>query len=401
LDQLLGRENDKLSTSLASHLLTIPLSFVINYNLVFSFSNLSKFSQVIRFTIASLLYLIIHFLLFYGFDKYIHLELLNHITTTIVSSLINFCILKLFVFKVINRENKFNSNRIKIILHADDFGISREISKNILDCVMIGSINRVSIICNTDHNNKKYLSLNKGLHLNLVEGKPISNRKEIRSLINAYGEFKFSFLSYILQYYFSSSKKKQIFKRELSLEIENQIKRYIDLYAIRDIHIDGHTHIHILPFILDIILQLKDKYNIQSIRLPKEKFYFGGPYKNYFSSNLIKHIILNFLSYLQINKIRTAGLRYNDYFIGVLSSGSMTIKSLTKALAVLIKKRQNMVIEVLFHPGFVNDKREINWTKNDDYLKYYSDLKREKEKKVLLSEEYKELIQHFQLISKL
>lgn len=401
LHQLLEEDNDKLSVSLVSHFLTIPFSFAINYIFVFNYSNLSKFSQIIRFIVSSFLYLILHLLLFNLFNTYIHGELLNHITTTVLTSLVNFCVLKLFVFQVVNMENNRDNAKVKIILHADDFGISNEISQNILDCVINGSIARVSVICNTNHIKKEYLPLNKGLHLNLVEGIPISDKDEIANLINSKGEFKFSFLSYILQYYFSGNKKRQILRKELSTEIENQIKKYNELYTITEIHMDGHTHIHIIPFILDIILSLKDKYNIRSIRLPREKFYFGGPCKDYFSSNLIKHIILNFLSYLQINKIKAAGLRHNDYFIGVLSSGSMTIKSLTKALAVLIKKNQNMIIEVLFHPGFVKNKREINWTKNDVFLKYYSDLKREKEKKMLLSEEYKELIKHFQLTSKL
>ena len=61
----------------------------------------------------------------------------------------------------------------KIYLHADDFGRSKEISKNIMNCLTNGNLNSVSIIIN--HTSSQYHSklkrmknINKKLHLNLT-----------------------------------------------------------------------------------------------------------------------------------------------------------------------------------------------------------------------------------------
>ena len=66
----------------------------------------------------------------------------------------------------------------KIYFHADDYGRSEEVSKNILNCLINGNLNSVSIMINHDqkcHNKlKKLKNVNKRLHLNLTE---ISNTK--------------------------------------------------------------------------------------------------------------------------------------------------------------------------------------------------------------------------------
>ena len=61
----------------------------------------------------------------------------------------------------------------KIYFHADDYGRSEEVSKNILKCLTKGNLNSVSIMI--DHNQKfhkklkKLKNINKRLHLNLTE----------------------------------------------------------------------------------------------------------------------------------------------------------------------------------------------------------------------------------------
>ncbi|MCS3554734.1 MULTISPECIES: carbohydrate deacetylase [unclassified Sphingobacterium] len=335
----------------------------------------------------------------------------NHIVTTVLSSIFNFCILKIFVFnsnystKLHNDEDK----RIRVILHADDFGVSPEISKNILDCILCASISRVSVICNTKKNGfiqnvktEEPRKIGIGFHLNLVEGEPIADKSYVSNIINASGEFKFSFFTYILSYYFSSNRRKEILRRELKIEIESQLREYLRLYDGKNgIHLDGHTHIHVVPFILDIVLELAQKYNVKSIRLPRESFYLGAKFKDYMSLNLIKHVVLNFLCDLQIRKIQVKGLKYNDYFIGVLSTGSMSIGSIRSAIESLVGKKQNIVVEILFHPGFVNNKDSIDWTVNSSFINYYSNPKRQKEKELLLSDEYMNLIKEFQIINEL
>ncbi|MCS3556220.1 MULTISPECIES: carbohydrate deacetylase [unclassified Sphingobacterium] len=397
---------DRLLLSVISHLLTIPFSFFINCIYCFPFSNIYAKEKFIRFIVATLFYFAFHFLFFLIVSHYAFTDFSNHFITTILSSILNFFVLKLFVFKITSKITTNGADRITIIPHADDFGVATEISQNILDCVSNGSISRVSMICNTntflqDELSKHSTALTYAFHINLVEGKPISNKLAVSSLLNENGEFKSSFFTYTLRYYFSSNKNKKILRNEVKIEIESQLKKYQELTKNKEIHIDGHTHIHMIPFILNIIIQLKKQYNIKSIRLPREKFYFGAGLRDYFSSNLIKHLVLNILSEIQIRKIKKEGFKHNDYLIGILSTGSMSVSSLTNAVDSLSRKKQNMIVEILFHPGFVNDRNNIEWTKNNIFIDYYSNFQRIKEKEMLFSKEYKCLLNTFHIVNRL
>ena len=61
----------------------------------------------------------------------------------------------------------------KVYFHADDYGRSKEVSKNILKCLTKGNLNSVSIMIDHDqkcHKKlKKLKNVNKRLHLNLTE----------------------------------------------------------------------------------------------------------------------------------------------------------------------------------------------------------------------------------------
>ena len=71
---------------------------------------------------------------------------------------------------------------IKVILHADDFGLTKHSSDNILECFKY-SLSRTSIMPNGqafDYAIDKFKSIkNKelGIHLNVIEGKPVSEPK--------------------------------------------------------------------------------------------------------------------------------------------------------------------------------------------------------------------------------
>ena len=64
--------------------------------------------------------------------------------------------------------------RADYYFHADDFGRSKEISKNILKCLLKGNLNSTSVMIGhiTDHYHiklKKIKNINIRLHLNLTE----------------------------------------------------------------------------------------------------------------------------------------------------------------------------------------------------------------------------------------
>ena len=120
-----------------------------------------------------------------------------------------------------------------INVHADDYGINSEISNNIITSINNGLTNSISIVSNTNDFTKDIRKLDsleknirKSLHLNLVEGSPLSDKSEVYMIVNENGEFKYSFIRLWLKYLLSTRKKKIKLRKQIKLEIKNQIKSY-------------------------------------------------------------------------------------------------------------------------------------------------------------------------------
>ncbi|MDD2798946.1 MAG: ChbG/HpnK family deacetylase [Bacteroidales bacterium] len=290
----------------------------------------------------------------------------------------------------------------KIFIHSDDFGLSKNISDNILDCHDYGILNSTSIIVNGsafEYSMSEFVkrqdSLRLCLHLNLVEGKPLSSQVSI--LTNSQGEFKYSFQTLWLKYLLSNKDLKTQLKIAVELEIKAQIQKYLTLLP-KDypLNIDGHIHIHVIPFIFDIICKQASK--ICYIRVPLEPFFFSTKgFYNYLTPNTLKHIILKILS-KRCNRIlkQESRIKKNDYLIGILFSGRMSLESIKSALKKIknTTKNPDTVIEVLFHSGYETAKENIAWTSSTKYI--YASLHKNRiiEKKIICSNGFKELFQN-------
>lgn len=157
-----------------------------------------------------------------------------------------------------------------------------------------------------------------------------------------------------------------------------------------NLQIDSHQHLHMIPFIFEIIVNLKKKLPITYIRIPKEKFFLSlerNSISNYCGSNIIKHILLNYLSKKAIPLLKNNSINYPDYFIGVLFTGNMTSQSIQKALEKIEKNKNfsdDTKIEVLLHPGGASEAEEELWKDYPDLKEFYRSPSRKHEKEVLM-----------------
>lgn len=282
----------------------------------------------------------------------------------------------------------------KIFIHADDFGDSLHISKSIIECFDKGALNSTSIIVNSTSLNDsleliKDKKIRKVLHLNIAEGKAISNQK-FQYLTDKNSHFFRSWQRVVFEYYcISNQDKKELIKKEIKEEFRNQILLYCEKLQTKDINIDSHQHYHEIPFITDILIELKDEMdiNILNIRVTKERFFWAissfSDLKNYLGINFFVHFLLNFLANKMIKKFNKLGIKYNDAFIGVLFSGDMTLKAIQKGFE---KTEDSKEVEVLLHPGYLS-KEEKPRFKNDQFKIFYISKNRKKEMNVLLSDE--------------
>lgn len=242
----------------------------------------------------------------------------------------------------------------KIIINADDFGISHGVNLAICCGHRHGLINSASLMVNQKYAKEavamalKMPNLSIGLHLNLTNEFPAVSSSQLPLLTGKDNKFRCGFIKLLLL----SLIKPAALKKEIRKEAEAQIKKALSL-GINLSHIDSHRHVHMIPLIFKIIKSLAEKYNIPRIRYINESLYETlKTQKNLscaFTGGLIKYIVLKILALWNNYKTDT-------YFFSILYTCRITESCLKKIK--FPKQYKNM--EIMLHPGLTEvDKKDL------------------------------------------
>lgn len=265
--------------------------------------------------------------------------------------------------------------------HADDFALSVTQSEKILKSKFTGCLNGISIMVNSPNLNESLklidnVDLYKAIHLNLTEGRCITdNNEKVSILTDKNGVFNKSFINLLINSYLPARKK---YKHAIKLELLNQIREYKKYIKDDSIRIDSHVHYHMIPVVFDSLIEIikNENLNVEYIRVPSENIFIYikniTRLKNIKLINIIKVILLNILSVRNRIKYKYTFKKNipDKIFAGVMLSGHMfldDVKIIYKEL-LKISKKKNKGIELLFHPGGIYHSAEIkNITNKDDY----------------------------------
>ena len=262
---------------------------------------------------------------------------------------------------------------------ADDYGISKAYNKCIEECLEKGILNKVSVMPNGDIDDFVQKLSSKDvlltLHLNIVEGHPLSSPEEISLLVDENGCFKYSFIGLFLKSF--SPKRKEI-EKQLYKEIQKQLHFWIEKTGDRSISIDCHQHAYEIPFVFKTLLQVirDEKLDVKYLRIPAEplRAYLLTPslYTSYSIVGLIKQWLLKCLAFY--NRRYFKGLSFSSaYFMGVMLSGKLNENCVKKLLKhyIRLSEKNERNIEVAFHPGYAADDMELISGSREDFKKFY------------------------------
>ena len=274
----------------------------------------------------------------------------------------------------------------KLIINADDFALHHSVNKGIITASEEGVLTSTSIIPSGAFFDEavKMAILNKkigiGVHLTLVHERPILPIAKVQSLITTKNLFHNNYLEFI-----KKMLNNEINYQEVYAELSAQIKA-VQKTGITITHLDSHQHLHILPKITDIVLQLAQEYNIKSIRIPDEALFFTGGYP-WTVNRMIGRTGLSILAKMARLKIGEK-LFMPDHFFGMLAGGNMKEEYLLQ----IIKNLPAGITEIMMHPA----ESDFEMKKH-----YYWDYCWQDELKALLSERIKKEIkaQKIELIS--
>ena len=222
---------------------------------------------------------------------------------------------------------------MKIITNADDCGISKNVNDKIEEYINKGILSSTTIMSNMPfvEDAKRMYDLYKkdisfGIHLNLSEGRPMTRSQVLLDngfFLEEQGNIIFNTNNKIHNGKFTKEEQEAIFN-ELSAQIDN-----ILAHGIEYSHIDSHHHIHTRTWMLNILLQLQQKYKFSRIRRLRNYMPFS-----------IQRCKRNGWWYLM--KSRTRNLRSTDYF----TSFEDIIKQANNGFVI-----NNATIELMTHPG--------------------------------------------------
>lgn len=251
----------------------------------------------------------------------------------------------------------------KLIINADDFGASEQNNKAIKLGYEAGIITSTSIMTNmpafdnTIETLEKIKDIDLGFHFNIIEGPSLTKSS---LLCNQDGYFNCSFQELIIK----SQNKECILQIEKEFRV--QIERILPIHPIT--HIDSHIHTHSIPPIFKLIIKLAQEYNIKFVRTQKEKPYivWDKAFNSKLPVNILKNILLNIYTSINIKAIKTSNIKTNDYFIGAMYTGNMTRETFLQGLKKI--KKDETITEIIFHPYFDENKDGSKYNNYKEFL---------------------------------
>ena len=243
---------------------------------------------------------------------------------------------------------------------ADDYGISTSSNTRIEECLKNGVLNKISILPNGNVSDFSELifeeNVKLSLHLNLIEGSPLSKKEDVSLLVTRNGFFKYSFVGLFFLSVFGN-------RNLLEKQIYNEIKAQIDFWKNKmgentPVLIDSHQHTHMIPLVFKTLMRvIKDEnVGVEYIRIPDEPIlpYIKSLslYLKYSPVGLAKQWLLKFLNFINRKEFKKSNIK-SAAFMGILFSGQLSEDKINKLLPHYMNQNKN--IEIVFHPGYLEN----------------------------------------------
>ena len=208
-------------------------------------------------------------------------------------------------------------------IHADDLGLAAEVDTAILDLVRAGSLDGASLLVDGPTAETAVQAWQRQastagicLHLCLTEGPATPGCPDLPA---SFGQLLLASLL---------PTRRRLLQPQLTIAIRRQIKRYQELTGLREIQLDGHQHIHLVPIVMETLLQMAPTNGIRWMRSTREPLPTGLSLACWWNAirngGLLKWLVLQWLTALAVPKLHRAGIATNRFFGGVLFTGQMT-----------------------------------------------------------------------------
>ena len=307
---------------------------------------------------------------------------------------------------------------MKIDVHADDYALTPNTSRDMIECMKAGKLSSISIVPNTRYFDEcmemlyeaipslPYLPL-MSVHIDLVEGASLAAesddisiyRKEDGRVMLDLSWGKLFALSFLI------GRKNRIYKclqDEIAMQIkrcDEVIRKCIDIAKAsgisceqKSLRIDSHQHAHHIPIVREALMSVLEREGIKPeyIRNSKEPLAVFLSEKSLVRSYRPVNIIKNRILWLYSHAIdRYCGKNHINkmYLWGLVMSGKMDMDRIRKLYPKIVEvaKMNNRRLEILFHPGLTLEEEKCNEIAEDALKDFYLSENRHIEKNAVMN----------------
>jgi predicted glycoside hydrolase/deacetylase ChbG (UPF0249 family) len=160
---------------------------------------------------------------------------------------------------------------MRIIVNADDLGISEPVNEAIFQGMRRGVITSATMLSNgpsvrvAAQNLQLFPRCSFGVHLNLTEFEPLcpGSKVDLASILDKKGCFNGNSIREVR---ISPAMLRAIF-REWRSQIENLMR-----LGVEPSHLDAHHHVHTIPQLLPVLAAIRRRYKINKVRISRNMY---------------------------------------------------------------------------------------------------------------------------------
>ncbi len=237
----------------------------------------------------------------------------------------------------------------RLIINADDFGLTAGINRAILESHGAGVVTSATLMANgrafqpAVDAAKTAPHLGVGCHVVLVDGAPLLLPAKVPTLTVPRGEFRPQFGRFAL-----AAISGKLAPEEIEAEAKAQIRK-LQAAGIAVTHLDSHKHVHMFPRVLRPLLQAARACGVKAVRNPFEHVRLvsvaGQP-------SLWKRALqvrsLSLLAARFRTEVERAGMAAPDGTLGIVATGSLD----ERLLHSLLRQCPPGTWELVCHPGY-------------------------------------------------
>ncbi len=235
-----------------------------------------------------------------------------------------------------------------IIVNADDFGRHELINRAVERAFNAGCLRSATLMAggvafdDAVQLAKKVSGLGVGIHFTLANGNPILPPKEIPSLVTEEGTFHGDYIKFLKRYLSGKISLAEV-RSELAAQLEKILNAGLTLT-----HFDSHQHLHHVPGISEIALDLAEAAGIKSMRVANTKL-FDGELNSL--GKFVGRLGLGSLAKLTAHQAHKKNFATPDNFAGIVAGEEVSETFMIN----LIENLHAGTTEVMLHPGTDNE----------------------------------------------